>query len=117
MHHSPPFPLIASLTTPLLASAPQDEDTINTVAEQTRLKDIPVPISIAQVRVDGTNSFVLPTEQMRSPAPTEQWPVSWKRCCAIGSVALREVRVTWARIGAALQITRQSAWERFSGEE
>lgn len=30
---------------------------------------------------------------------------------------LRERRVTWARIGAALEITRQSAWERFSGEE
>jgi len=30
---------------------------------------------------------------------------------------LRGRRVTWARIGAALQITRQSAWERFSGEE
>ncbi len=30
---------------------------------------------------------------------------------------LRERRVTWARIGAALKITRQSAWERFSGEE
>jgi ClpX C4-type zinc finger protein len=30
---------------------------------------------------------------------------------------LRERRVTWARIGTALGITRQSAWERFSGEE
>lgn len=30
---------------------------------------------------------------------------------------LRKRRVTWARIGVALQITRQSAWERFSGEE
>ncbi|MFF5291046.1 ClpX C4-type zinc finger protein [Paractinoplanes globisporus] len=30
---------------------------------------------------------------------------------------LRERKVTWARIGAALRITRQSAWERFSGEE
>jgi hypothetical protein len=30
---------------------------------------------------------------------------------------LRSRKVTWARIGAALQITRQSAWERFSGEE
>jgi ClpX C4-type zinc finger len=32
---------------------------------------------------------------------------------------VREVRrrgVTWARIGQALGITRQSAWERFSGE-
>jgi hypothetical protein len=25
--------------------------------------------------------------------------------------------ITWTRIGAALGITRQSAWERFSGEE
>jgi len=30
---------------------------------------------------------------------------------------LRGRRVTWVRIGAALRITRQSAWERFSGEE
>lgn len=30
---------------------------------------------------------------------------------------LRERKVTWARIGAALGMTRQSAWERFSGEE
>jgi ClpX C4-type zinc finger len=30
---------------------------------------------------------------------------------------LRERRVTWARIGGALQVIRQSAWERFSGEE
>ncbi|GIF19994.1 ATP-dependent Clp protease ATP-binding subunit ClpX [Actinoplanes tereljensis] len=30
---------------------------------------------------------------------------------------LRERKVTWARIGAALGIARQSAWERFSGED
>lgn len=30
---------------------------------------------------------------------------------------LRDRGVTWARIGAALQMTRQSAWGRFSGEE
>jgi hypothetical protein len=30
---------------------------------------------------------------------------------------LRGRKVTWVRIGAALRITRQSAWERFSGEE
>ena len=30
---------------------------------------------------------------------------------------LRERGVTWARVGAALRITRQSAWERFSGEK
>lgn len=31
--------------------------------------------------------------------------------------SLRRRRVTWARIGDALGMTRQSAWERFSGEE
>jgi ATP-dependent Clp protease ATP-binding subunit ClpX len=30
---------------------------------------------------------------------------------------LRARSVTWARIGEALGMTRQSAWERFSGEE
>ena len=30
---------------------------------------------------------------------------------------LRSRGVTWARIGASLGMTRQSAWERFSGED
>jgi hypothetical protein len=30
---------------------------------------------------------------------------------------LRQRGVTWVRIGEALDMTRQSAWERFSGEE
>ncbi|WP_042364051.1 ClpX C4-type zinc finger protein [Streptacidiphilus neutrinimicus] len=30
---------------------------------------------------------------------------------------LRRRGVTWARIGESLGVTRQSAWERFSGEE
>jgi hypothetical protein len=30
---------------------------------------------------------------------------------------LRRRGVTWARIGTALGIARQSAWERFSGEQ
>jgi hypothetical protein len=29
----------------------------------------------------------------------------------------RALGATWARIGEALGMTRQSAWERFSGEE
>ena len=29
----------------------------------------------------------------------------------------RELGATWATIGASLGVTRQSAWERFSGEE
>jgi hypothetical protein len=31
--------------------------------------------------------------------------------------ALKERGVSWARIGESLGMTRQSAWERFSGEE
>jgi hypothetical protein len=31
--------------------------------------------------------------------------------------ALRARGISWARIGEALGMTRQSAWERFSGEE
>ena len=49
----------------------------------------------------------------RITAVGEQTEASLQRLVAI----LRERRVTWARIGAALQVTRQSAWERFSGEE
>lgn len=30
---------------------------------------------------------------------------------------LRDRGVSWARIGSALAMTRQSAWERFSGED
>jgi hypothetical protein len=36
---------------------------------------------------------------------------------ALAVRALRERGVTWTRIGAALGISRQSAWERYSGEE
>ena len=47
------------------------------------------------------------------PRIATQAEASLQRLVAI----LRERRMTWARIGSALQITRQSAWERFSGEE
>jgi hypothetical protein len=30
---------------------------------------------------------------------------------------LRQRSISWAQIGGALGISRQSAWERFSGEE
>jgi ATP-dependent Clp protease ATP-binding subunit ClpX len=49
----------------------------------------------------------------RIAAVGAQTEASLQRLVAI----LRERRMTWARIGSALQITRQSAWERFSGEE
>ena len=49
----------------------------------------------------------------RIAAVGAQTEASLQRLVAI----LRERRVTWTRIGSALEITRQSAWERFSGEE
>jgi hypothetical protein len=39
------------------------------------------------------------------------------RAVAYHVAALRARGVSWARIGEALGMTRQSAWERFSGEE
>ncbi len=39
------------------------------------------------------------------------------RAVSLHVAALRARRVSWARIGEALGMTRQSAWERFSGEE
>ena len=49
----------------------------------------------------------------RVAAVGAQTEASLQRLVAI----LRARRMTWARIGSALQVTRQSAWERFSGEE
>ena len=49
----------------------------------------------------------------RMAAVSDQAEATLKQLVTI----LRERRVTWARIGAALAITRQSAWERFSDEE
>jgi ATP-dependent protease Clp ATPase subunit len=43
-------------------------------------------------------------------AQVEQSLVGWVR-------KARALGATWARIGDALGMTRQSAWERFSGEE
>ena len=86
----------------------------------------------------GLCSEILAGEQ-GTPSPSEARLPAWEnltddqlldllpRIAAVGDQAeanlqrlvtiLRERRVTWARIGAALQVTRQSAWERFSGEE
>ena len=87
----------------------------------------------------GLCNEILATEKRRSSGPSTELPV-WEasmtdeqildllpRVAAVGTqieanlqrlvALLRERKVTWARIGGALQITRQSAWERFSGEE
>jgi len=87
----------------------------------------------------GLCNDILESEQRKPSVPQTQLP-GWEermtdeqildllpRIAAVGNqteeglqrlvTVLRDRRVTWARIGAALQITRQSAWERFSGEE
>jgi hypothetical protein len=40
-----------------------------------------------------------------------------ERQLALWVAEARSRGITWTRIGAALGMTRQSAWERFSGEE
>jgi ATP-dependent protease Clp ATPase subunit len=40
-----------------------------------------------------------------------------ERYLVAGVRRARELGATWARIGAVLGMARQSAWERFSGEE
>lgn len=87
----------------------------------------------------GLCNDILRAEQQKPSEPRTQLP-AWEetmtaeqildllpRIAAVGAqteaslqrlvTILRGRRVTWARIGASLQITRQSAWERFSGEE
>jgi hypothetical protein len=84
----------------------------------------------------GLCNDILAQEQQKREAPLPSWEDTMTdeqildllpRIASVGAqteaslqrlvTILRDRRVTWARIGAALQITRQSAWERFSGEE
>jgi ATP-dependent Clp protease ATP-binding subunit ClpX len=62
---------------------------------------------------EGLSDDELLAEMVRSHAAHE----SVDRAVARYVATLRERGVTWARIGEALGMTRQSAWERFSGEE
>ena len=88
----------------------------------------------------GLCNDILRSEQQRQPHESDTRLSAWEegmtdeqildqlpRVAAVGAqteaslrrlvTILRERKVTWARIGTALRITRQSAWERFSGEE
>lgn len=47
---------------------------------------------------------------MTAVAQADQYLVHWVR-------KARTLGATWARIGAALQMTRQSAWERFASND
>lgn len=62
---------------------------------------------------DGLSDDELLAEMVRAHAAHE----NVDRAVARHVTMLRSREVTWSRIGEALGITRQSAWERFSGEE
>lgn len=62
---------------------------------------------------DGMTDEQLLDQLPRVAATGAQTEASLQRLVTL----LRGRRVTWARIGTALRISRQSAWERFSGEE
>ena len=62
---------------------------------------------------DGLSDDDLLGEMVRAHAAHHNVDRAVKRHVA----ALRERGISWARIGEALGMTRQSAWERFSGEE
>lgn len=62
---------------------------------------------------EGLSDDDLLAEMVRAHAAHE----NVDRAVAHHVAALRARGVSWARIGEALGMTRQSAWERFSGEE
>ena len=62
---------------------------------------------------DGLSDDGLLEEMVRAHAAHQ----NVVRAVAHHVAALRARGVSWARIGEALGMTRQSAWERFSGEE
>jgi ATP-dependent Clp protease ATP-binding subunit ClpX len=62
---------------------------------------------------DGLSDEELLAEMVRAHAAHD----NVDRAVAHHVAALRTRGTSWARIGEALGMTRQSAWERFSGEE
>jgi ATP-dependent protease Clp ATPase subunit len=73
--------------------------------------DQPVPPTIKAW--EGLTDRALLAEMVRAHAAHQ----NVDRAVAQHVAALRDRGVSWARIGEALGMTRQSAWERFSGEE
>jgi hypothetical protein len=62
---------------------------------------------------DGLSDDDLLSEMVRAHAAHQ----NVDRAVALHVAALRARGISWARIGEALGMTRQSAWERFSGED
>jgi len=85
------------------------------VALCTELMAAPGPASAAQVasweqNMSDENLLQHLPRVAAAGAQVEQQLIGWVR-------QARGRGITWTRIGAALGMTRQSAWERFSGED
>lgn len=80
-------------------------------SDASRPAESPMPPSIKAW--EGLTDEDLLAEMVRAHAAHQ----NVDRAVARHVTALRARGITWARIGEALGMTRQSAWERFSGEE
>lgn len=92
------------------------------IAEETRRRSSPAAALSAPAEADvppalkawdGLSDDDLLAEMVRAHAAHQNVDRAVRRHV----VVLRERGVSWARIGEALGMTRQSAWERFSGED
>jgi hypothetical protein len=83
-----------ALSTTVIESKPRSPGRVAPWQQESRLED--VLASLPRIAAAGVQ--------------VEQNLVEWVR-------RARTLGATWARIGDALGMTRQSAWERFSGEE
>jgi ClpX C4-type zinc finger len=81
----------------------------DTGSDKTMRKDDPPTLKVW----DSLTDDELLAEMVRAHGAHE----NVDRAVAHHVAALRARGVSWARIGEALDMTRQSAWERFSGEE
>lgn len=77
--------------------------------EATEGKDVPSPTFWERFEDADSVLDVLPKAAAAGAQVEENLTQLVRRARALGA--------TWARIGEALGMTRQSAWERFSGEE
>jgi hypothetical protein len=95
----------------LVAIEPPDREAEPEPQPRTAPRDAPPPRVSPWERIDDVEQALelLPRIAAVSGQVEENLTQAVRRARALGA--------TWARIGAALDMTRQSAWERFSGEE
>ncbi len=73
-------------------------------------EDRPDPVTAWERNMSDDDLLAHLPRVAAAAAQVEQHLAAWVRLA-------RHRGITWTRIGAALDMTRQSAWERFSGED